>query len=67
MAGGGDTPRLELADIFRQHGQEFWQRWRNVLSSAQCKALGDIGACRTAALGIQVQQCDHCGHQQTAY
>jgi hypothetical protein len=68
MAGGGDTPpRLEVADVFRQHGQQFWQRWGNVLSSAQCKALRDIGACRTAALGIQVQQCDHCRHQQTAY
>jgi Putative transposase/Transposase zinc-binding domain len=60
-------PRLEVADIFRQHGQEFLDRWGQVLSPQQLKAFRDIGACRTAALGTQVQQCDHCGHQEIAY
>jgi hypothetical protein len=59
--------RLEVADVFRQHGQEFLNRWRDVLSTQQRKAFRDIGACRTAALGTQVQQCDHCGHQEIAY
>jgi hypothetical protein len=59
--------RLEVADVFRQHGQEFLNRWGDVLSTQQCKAFRDIGACRTAALGTQVQQCDHCGHQELAY
>src|SRR6478672_2291458 len=35
--------------------------------SATYKAFRDIEACRTAALGTQVQQCDHCGRQQIAY
>ena len=62
------TPhRLEVADVFRQHGQEFLERWGDVLSPQQRKAFRDIGACRTAALGAQVQQCDHCGCQQIAY
>ena len=59
--------RLEVADIFRQHGQEFLKRWGDVLSPQQRKAFRDIGACRTAALGAQVQQCDHCAHQEIAY
>jgi hypothetical protein len=59
--------RLEVADVFRQHGQEFLNRWGDVLSTQQRKAFRDIGACRTAALGTQVQQCDHCGHQEIAY
>ena len=59
--------RLEVADVFRQHGQEFLDRWGQVLSRQQLKAFRDIGACRTAALGTQVQQCDHCGHQEIAY
>jgi hypothetical protein len=59
--------RLEVADVFHQHGQEFLNRWGDVLSTQQRKAFRDIGACRTAALGTQVQQCDHCGHQEIAY
>lgn len=59
--------RLEVADVFRQHGQEFLNRWGDVLSPDQRKAFRDIGVCRTAALGAQVQQCDHCGHQEIAY
>lgn len=59
--------RLEVADVFRQHGQEFLNRWEDVLSPQQRKAFRDIVACRTAALGTQVQQCDHCAHQEIAY
>jgi len=47
--------RLEIADVFRQHGQEFLNRWGDVLSTQQRKAFRDIGVCRTAALGTQVQ------------
>jgi len=57
----------EVADVFRQHGQEFLECWGDVLSPQQRKAFRDIGACRTAALGTQVQLCDHCGQQQIAY
>jgi hypothetical protein len=59
--------RLEVADVFRQHGQEFLNRWGEVLSPEQRKAFRDIGVCRTPTLGAQVQQCDHCGHQEVAY
>ena len=42
-------PRLEIADILRQHGVEF--RQRSVLSAAQLAVLRHIEQCRTAALG----------------
>lgn len=59
--------RLEVADVFRQHGQEFLDRWGDALSRQQLKAFRDIRACRTAALGTCVQQCDHCSHQIIEY
>ena len=59
--------RLEVADVFRQHGEAFLKRWGHTLSPQQRRALRDIGACRTAALGGHVEQCDDCRHQVIAY
>jgi hypothetical protein len=59
--------RLEVADVFRQHGQEFLDRWGDVLSRQQRKVFRDIRACRTAELGTHVLQCDHCSHQAIEY
>jgi hypothetical protein len=59
--------RLEVADIFRQHGQDFLDRWGDVLSPQQRKAFRDIVACRTAASGAYILQCDHCAHQAIEY
>lgn len=56
-------PRLEAADVFRQHEQEFLSRWGDSLSPQQRKAFRDICACRTAALGARWEQCDHCAQQ----
>ncbi len=59
--------RLEVADVFRQHGEAFLKRWGHTLSPQQRRALRDIGACRMAALGGHVEQCDDCRHQVIAY
>jgi hypothetical protein len=62
------TPhRLEVADVFRDHGEAFLDRYGDMLSPEQRRALGDIAACRTAALGGHVEECDRCGHQRIAY
>jgi len=59
----GEAARpLELADIFRQFGDEL-----PALTSEQQKAVRDITSCRTAVLGGHVHQCDHCGHRQEVY
>jgi len=59
--------RLEVADVFRTHGDDFLARWDRVLSRAQRKAFDDIRACRTAALGGHLDQCDQCGHCAISY
>ncbi len=59
--------RPEVADVFRQHGQEFLQRWGHTLNWQQIKALRDIGACQTWKLGAHVRQCDSCSQQVTAF
>src|SRR5712691_11100829 len=60
-------PRLEVAEVFRRYEQEFLSRWGDTLSSHQRKAFRDICACRTAALGARLQQCDHCSHQDLVF
>jgi hypothetical protein len=60
-------PRLEVADVFRRHGDAFLERYGNGLSPEQRRALQDVAVCRTAALGGHVEACDRCGHQQVAY
>lgn len=57
--------QLELADIFRQYGDEF--RRNNFLSSEQSKTMYHIEMCRTAVLGGHIEVCDHCGFEKNAY
>ena len=57
--------QLELADIFRKHGDGF--RRGNFLSSEQSKTMRHIETCRTAVLGGHIETCDHCGFEKNAY
>jgi hypothetical protein len=58
--------RLEVADVFRIHEDDFLAQWGQVLSREQRKAFADIRDCRTAALGGHVEQFD-CGHRVPVY
>ena len=58
---------LEVADVFRTYGDDFLCRWGSVLSRSQRKAFEDIRACRTAALGGHMDQCDQCEHFAISY
>jgi Putative transposase/Transposase zinc-binding domain len=60
-------PRLEVADIFRRHGAAFRAAQGDRLSSAQRRVMAAIEACRTAALGGHVEQCEDCGKVRIAY
>jgi hypothetical protein len=51
---------LELADIVRAAGAVYQRLSGSHLRPAQQRALHDIVACRTAALGGHVRACDHC-------
>jgi hypothetical protein len=59
--------RLEVADVFHAHENQFLQRWGHVVSDQQRKVLRDIGRCRTAALGTHLERCDRCDYETVAY
>ena len=58
---------LELADIVRAAGEVYQALHGATLLPSHRRALSDIVACRTAALGGHVQACDHCGTRQYSY
>jgi|WetSurMetagenome_2_1015567.scaffolds.fasta_scaffold43516_1 hypothetical protein len=59
-------PGLEVADIFRTHGEDY--RNTHPLNKEQLKAMTDIQRCRTAALGGHVDVCDNgCGFLRISY
>ena len=62
-----ERPAVEVADIIREHGDEFHDKYAAILSHAQRKALRDLARCRTAALGGHKERCLDCGHERIAY
>jgi hypothetical protein len=60
-------PALEVADIFRRHGDAFRAVQGGRLSPDQRRVMGAIAACRTATLGGHVERCDDCGMVRVAY
>src|SRR6266446_5500192 len=61
------VPALEVADIFRRHGEAFRQARAGHLGGIERRVMGAITACRTAVLGGHVEQCDDCGATRIAY
>ena len=62
-----DRPAVEVADVIRQYGAALRARHGRALTTAQRKALKDLAACRTAALGGHLDRCLDCGHDRPAY
>ncbi len=60
-------PHFEVADVVRQHGEAFLERYGHTLCGEQHRALRAIALCYTAALGGHKTRCDHCGHEGCAY
>jgi hypothetical protein len=58
---------LELADIFREYGPTYRQKYGNRMFPSHKKALEDIICCRTNALGGEVYSCDACDDRLYAY
>lgn len=56
---------MEVADIFRAHGQAY--RRTHVLTPQQARAMRAICSCRTASLGGHLEVCDRCGFERPAY
>ena len=55
--------RLEVADVFREYGSQFLDRYGDSLSIDQKCVFRAILACQTPALGGHRHQCDHCAHE----
>jgi len=62
-----DKPSLELADIFREFGEDYRHQQAATLSPQQHRAMHAIEICRTAALGGHIDECDTCAHQVISY
>ena len=60
-------PPLEVADIVRTYGTAFVRRHGRWLTGLHFKVLRAIAACRTAALGGHIDQCDRCGQRAISY
>jgi hypothetical protein len=58
---------LELADIFRRHGEAWRKANAGHVNLAQRRVMTAIEICRTAALGGHVERCQDCAHTRIAY
>ena len=63
--GARSRPRLEVADIFRDHGEAF--RQNHVLTSEQRQVMAAIETCRTKVLGGHADLCPDCGHVEISF
>lgn len=62
-----ERPALELADVLRRHGEAYVRDHAAHLGRGERRVMSAIAACRTAALGGHVEQCDDCGLIRIAY
>jgi len=60
-------PLLELADIFRQYGDEWRRRHQGHINRPQYKVMSAIERCRSSALGGHLLHCENCHHVEIAY
>jgi hypothetical protein len=59
--------KLEVADIFRRHGEAWRAANAGHVSHGQLRVMSAIEACRTATLGGHVERCEDCAHTRIAY
>jgi hypothetical protein len=64
-----DRPQLEVADIFRHHGDAYRAAHVGSLSRVHKAVMKAVVECRTAALGGHLEECDNdaCRHQRICY
>jgi hypothetical protein len=58
---------LEVADIFRRHGEAYRQTHAGHFGRTERRIMGAVEACRTAALGGHIERCADCGLIRVAY
>ena len=60
-------PKLEVADIFRRHGEAWRTANAGHVNLTQQRVMTAIEICRTAALGGHIERCQDCAHTRIAY
>ncbi len=58
---------LEVADIFRRHGEVYRRDHAGHLGRVERRVMAAIEACRTARLGGHAERCADCGFVRIAY
>ncbi len=61
------SARLEVADIFRRHGEAYRQAHHGHLGRNERRVMSAIELCHTAALGGHIKGCRACGTVRVAY
>jgi len=61
------APSLELADVFRRHGDAYRRAHDGHLGRVERRVMSAVELCRTAALGGHVECCADCGVVRPAY
>ena len=62
-----DRPTPTVADVFRRYGDAYRDHAGASLPGANQRVMTAITACRTAALGGHVEQCDDCQYRRVWY
>lgn len=57
----------ELAEVFRTFGPAYLERFGGKIPPSHRRALTDLIACRTEAMGGHLAECEYCGHQHYSY
>lgn len=56
-----------IADIVREHGPAYLERFGDGVLPSHLRALIDIASCQTPAMGGRLLECDDCGHRRYVY
>ena len=58
---------IEVADVFRQFGPSYIETFGTRMPPSHRRAIEDIAACRTKAMGGHLYQCEDCGERFHVY
>lgn len=58
---------IELADVFRRFADGYLSAHGTAMPASHRRAIADILACRTEALGGHLWRCDQCSHEVFSY
>ncbi len=56
-----------LAEVVRQHGPAYLERYGDAVLPSHVRAIGKISVCRTSALGGHLAHCESCDSQHLLY